>query len=86
MLSVRLSAEEYEKFRDLCLTAGIRSLSELARVAINHFVNQPAQAVSQSSFEIRLSELEAKLHILSLELKGIHTKHQQAGLSPSPTD
>lgn len=77
MISVRLSAEEYEKFRELCLNAGLRSLSELARVAINHFVNQPARSVSQSSFDVRLAELEAKLHHITRELKGIHTKQQQ---------
>ena len=41
MISFRLSVDEYERFRDICLAHGIRYLSELARVAINHFINQP---------------------------------------------
>jgi hypothetical protein len=88
MLSVRLSVGEYEKFRELCLTSGIRSLSELARVAINHFAKQPAHSVSQSSIEIRLSELEAKFRILSLELKGLHNKqqHHQSDTPPTTLD
>ncbi len=69
MISFRLSVEEYEKFRELCFNTGIRSLSEMARVAINTFLNQSPEAAVQTSLDVRISELEAKLQILSQELK-----------------
>ena len=69
MISFRLSVEEYEKFRELCFNTGIRSLSEMARVAINTFLNQTPQAMVQTSLDVRISELEAKLQRLSQELK-----------------
>jgi hypothetical protein len=69
MISFRLSVEEYEKFRELCLANGIRSLSEMARVAINNFLNQTPQTAAQTSLDARVSDLEARLHVLSNELK-----------------
>ena len=68
MISFRLSAEEYDRFRELCFTHGIRSVSEMARAAINMLLEQPARA-PQESLEVRVSELEGRLHLLSLELK-----------------
>jgi hypothetical protein len=74
MISFRLSVEEYEKFRELCFASGIRSLSEMARVAINNFLNQPPQAAAQNSLDARVSDLEARLRFLALEVKGLHEK------------
>ena len=34
MVSFRLSAEEYAKFRTICEARGIRSISDLARTAV----------------------------------------------------
>jgi hypothetical protein len=34
MISFRLSPEEYESFQNLCVTQGVRSLSDLARTAM----------------------------------------------------
>jgi len=70
MISFRLSAEEYDKFRELCFTRGIRSVSEMARAAIGMLLHQPARA-SQESLESRVSELEGRLHILAMEIKKI---------------
>jgi hypothetical protein len=41
MISFRLTAEEYDRFRELCSTCGTRSVSELARAAINSLLKQP---------------------------------------------
>ena len=57
MISFRLSAEEYEKFRELCFSSGIRSVSEMARVAINTLLQEPRR-VSSESLEARVAELE----------------------------
>lgn len=68
MISFRLSAEEYDRFRELCFAHGIRSVSEMARAAINMLLEQPARA-PQETLEVRVAELEGRLHLLSLELK-----------------
>ena len=68
MISFRLSAEEYERFRELCFSLGIRNLSEMARAAINMLLDNAPRA-AESSLAARVSELEGKLNLLSLELK-----------------
>jgi hypothetical protein len=78
MVSFRLSAEEYEKFREFCFTSGIRSVSEMARVAINTLVQQPDRA-GRESLEARVTDLEGRLHILALEIKSLNQhRHQLA--------
>jgi len=71
MISFRLTAEEYDRFRELCYTQGIRSVSEMARSAINMMLSQPSRA-PQEALETRVSELESRLHLLSLEIKKLH--------------
>lgn len=71
MISFRLTAEEYEKFRELCFTQGIGSISEMARAAINMLLQQPGRA-PQESLESRVTELEGRLHMLALELKKLN--------------
>jgi len=77
MISFRLTAEEYEKFRDLCFTHGIGSISEIARAAINLLLQQPARA-PQETLEYRVAELEGRLHMLALELKKLNQSGQPA--------
>jgi hypothetical protein len=76
MVSFRLSAEEYEKFRELCYSSGIRSVSEMARVAINSMLQQPDRA-NQESLEARVAEIEGRLHILALEIKSLNQRRIQ---------
>jgi hypothetical protein len=71
MISFRLTAEEYEKFRDLCFTHGVGSISEMARAAINMLIQQPARA-PQEALEYRVAELEGRMHLLALELKKLN--------------
>jgi hypothetical protein len=78
MISFRLTAEEYEKFRDLCFTHGVGSISEMARAAINMLVQQPARA-PQEALEYRVAELEGRMHMLALELKKLN---QDGAASP----
>jgi hypothetical protein len=68
MISFRLTQEEYEKFRRVCFTHGIRSVSEMARAAINLLLQEPARAPHEA-IESRVAELEARVHMLFLELK-----------------
>jgi hypothetical protein len=75
MISFRLTAEEYEKFRELCFTQGIGSISEMARAAINMLLQQPARA-PQEALESRVAELEGRLHMIALELKKLNQNGQ----------
>ena len=68
MISFRLTAEEYAKFRQLCLEHGIRSFSEMARVAINLLLQEPART-TDIAIESRLANLESRVHMLSQEVK-----------------
>ncbi len=68
MISFRLTAAEYARFRDLCSTCGARSVSELARMAINSLLNEPA-SIPQDAFEYRVAELEGRVNMLRLEFK-----------------
>jgi hypothetical protein len=71
MISFRLTAEEYDRFRELCFTHGIRSVSEMARTAINMLLQHPSRAPHES-LESRVTELEGRLHMLSLELRRLN--------------
>ena len=68
MISFRLTQDEYEKFRRVCFTHGIKSVSEMARAAINLLLQDPARAPNEA-IESRVAELEARVHMLFLELK-----------------
>jgi hypothetical protein len=83
MISFRLTAEEYDRFRELCYSNGIRSVSEMARAAINMMLSQPARA-PQEALEARVAELESRLRLLSLEIKRLN-QNSEPGLSSPVT-
>ena len=68
MISFRLSAKEYELFRDFCVSRGAHSVSELARTAVNKLISDPSFSVD-NVLEARVKDLESQLHLLALELK-----------------
>lgn len=82
MISFRISEEEYDRFRELCFTHGIRSLSEMARAAINMLLQQPAR-VPHESLETRVAELEGRLHMLSLQLQRLHQVSAPSSAHPT---
>ena len=82
MISFRLTAEEYTRFRELCFTHGIRSVSEMARAAINMLLKEPDR-VPEGALEVRVSELEGRLHMLALEIKKIN-QHQSTVVPARP--
>lgn len=43
MISFRISEQEYRNLMDLCASQGVRSLSDLARDAIQRLLDAPAQ-------------------------------------------
>lgn len=68
MISVRLTAEEYDRFQELCATSGTRNVSELTRAAINAMLKQSSQ-VSQLTLESQVAALEGRMNALLLEFK-----------------
>lgn len=80
MVSFRIKAEEFETFRRLCRAKGVRSVSELVRLAVNQLVAEDVETmeVSTSSdrtsiagqlldFECRLRFLESRLALADQE-------------------
>jgi hypothetical protein len=68
MVSFRLTADEYDRFRELCSNCGTRSVSELARAAINSLLKQSAQ-IPRDALESRVSELEGRVNMLRSEFR-----------------
>jgi hypothetical protein len=82
MISFRLTMGEYKRFRELCFTHGVRSVSELARAAIHMLLEQSAR-VPQQSLESRVAAIEGRLHMLSLEIKRLSYDRTSADGVPS---
>lgn len=66
-ISFRLTVDEYERFRELSFTCGTRSVSALARAAINSLLKQPT-LVPAEALASQLAELEGRMKMLRLEL------------------
>ncbi len=67
MVSFRLTREEHDRFRSLCLSHGLPSISEMARVAVNLMFGEPA--APRESFASRLADLENRVAFLAIELQ-----------------
>ncbi len=80
MISFRLTAGEFDRCREICFTQGIRSVSEMARVAINLLLQQPSR-VPQEALEARVADLEGRLQMVALELKRLN---QNAAAAAAP--
>ncbi len=70
MVSFRLSPEEYRQLRDACATQGVRSVSELARAAMQGLIAPDGRAVP--------------LHTQVQELRDRVTRPLRTGRSPVP--
>ena len=85
MISFRLTADEYDRFHELCATCGTRSVSELARAAINALLRQPAQAAPEA-IESRVAELEGRVNILRSEFMKIRRQEGSQTLETPKAD
>lgn len=68
MVSFRLSQEEYQRFRALCAAQGVRSLSDLARTAMQKLVAAESRA---DPLSLEVQDLRSQVRSLSLELERI---------------
>ncbi len=66
MVSFRLSEEEYLQFREACSVHGVRSLSELARVAMQKMASHP-----KTTIDLQIQQLRDRVLSLSAELEGL---------------
>jgi hypothetical protein len=67
MISFRLSDEEYCRLSELRLTTKARSLSDLARNAVNFWMENSDSQERNHTISGRLNELEKKVATLSTE-------------------
>ncbi len=78
MVSFRLTEEEYERFRRVCMSRGLRNVSELVRVAISRLMSDasPLEACPETASTIpsRLAALEAQLAELASHLYKMETR------------
>lgn len=71
MVSIRLSDEEFRRLRELCMTSGARSLSDLARDAMRRLIagdGTAGEVLTERVAELdqRLSHLQEKVTRLAL--------------------
>jgi hypothetical protein len=68
MVSFRLSPEEYTRFSDVCARKGVRSISDLARVAMTMIASREAE-IDPLSDQVR--DIRKQVQSISLELERI---------------
>ena len=69
-VSIRLTETEYSRLRDLSFSYGMRSVSDMARSALN-IVLQQGERSHEELTESRLSEVENRVQMITGELKRI---------------
>jgi hypothetical protein len=80
MVSFRLTEEEYERFRRVCMSTGLRNVSELVRVAVNQLMNDISTVPETSpelgtNIHLRVATLEAQLAELASHFQRLKTIH-----------
>jgi hypothetical protein len=87
MISFRLTHEEYNRFRHMCVTRGLRNVSELVRTAVNQMFEMPAPASSAKSsqeIELRVAKLEARLLELATAVKHLSGQDDDEHMNSEP--
>jgi hypothetical protein len=78
MVSFRLTADEYERVRELCYSHGLPSVSEMARTAIHLLLNNLSTLPAQS-LEGRLTELEGRVRTLASDVRKLQSRTAVGG-------
>jgi hypothetical protein len=71
VISIRLSADEYNQLQSLCVTKGVDSFSELARAAMKmliHHENGSGQAAPDNAIDVRVSEMDERVSALDRQV------------------
>jgi len=67
MVSFRLSEEEYEGLKQICITVGARSLSDIARDAVQRLLGNGVELKSDGNAQLRV--LYERIDALDQEVK-----------------
>jgi len=70
MVSFRLSKEEFERFKERCEATEAKSISDLARTAMHHWLAK-GPSVWESGLQTRVRELELQVGGLTSEVRHI---------------
>ena len=76
IVSFRLCEDEFQDLRQMCLTKGVRSISEFARFATQQCLDSDEEPLLTT-----IRELKGKVRELDLELKQLAQKVSQPSLS-----
>ena len=68
MVSFRLSNEEYEQMREICDATGARTISDVARMAMEAFVRNGHSRKTNLELSARVEELESHIERLDFRL------------------
>jgi len=68
MLSIRLSEDEYERLKELCVAEGARSISDLTRSAVQRML-YPSQAEPSVHLVERMQQLDGMVRVLNREVQ-----------------
>ncbi len=84
MVSFRLTTDEYAHLSQLCLTRGLRSVSELLRTALTHLMETtpdptPEIQTRVQTLESQLADLSSTVAQLQSHLAPIRANHATNG-------
>lgn len=69
MLSIRLSEDEYERLKQLCVSEGARSISDLTRSAVQRMLDPAAGQAPGGQLVERMQELDGMVRVLNQEVR-----------------
>ena len=84
MVSFRLSEEEYESLRDICLTAGARSLSDIARDAVHRLIGNGGEQKKDLESQLRL--LSERMDAIDQEVRRLSGRLESQAAAPAIFD
>jgi len=67
MISFRVTDEEYQKLKELSEKANARSMSDIARTAMQHWLRH-GSTVAPDNLQVKVLELERRIAELSAQL------------------
>ena len=67
VVSIRLSAKEYEELLNHCIAKGSDSISELTRRAMKMLVNQESRN-APAAIESRVAEIDTRMSVMDREI------------------
>jgi hypothetical protein len=78
MVSFRLTEEEYERFRRVCMSRGLRNVSELVRAAVTQLTDDqpssPSEVPADPDLHARVAKLETHLAELAIHFGRMENK------------